>query len=205
MKAAKVPAGERATAQTAEPTVLRWVVSVLLALGVLARSGDAPTSRRSSEPPVSIEAAHRVTVVAVAVLAVVGLTACSPREPEMTPNDAREALISTTQETADLLDVDGWTAEGAPLAEGCGSGEENVKWSYFYGASLIDGDLDAMVSTVAEHWRSLGMEVRTQTAPVPAVFATGGSLQGLAFTAGPSNFTISGTSLCASGDPDEYR
>ncbi len=153
----------------------------------------------------SIEAAHRVTVVAVAVLAVVGLTACSPREPEMTPNDAREALISTTQETADLLDVDGWTAEGAPLAEGCGSGEENVKWSYFYGASLIDGDLDAMVSTVAEHWRSLGMEVRTQTAPVPAVFATGGSLQGLAFTAGPSNFTISGTSLCASGDPDEYR
>lgn len=153
----------------------------------------------------SIEAAHRALAATVAVLALVGLTACSPKEPEMTPNDARDALISTTQETADLLDVDGWTAEGTPLAEGCGSDEQNVKWSYFYGAPLPDGDLNSMVSTVAEHWRSLGMEVRTQTTPVPAVFATGGSLQGLAFTAGPSNLTISGTSLCVPGDPDDYR
>lgn len=122
----------------------------------------------------------------------------------MSPEEARESLTTIVVQTAALLDLEGWVDNGAPFAESCESGN-GVKWSYFYGAPVVDADVKAMTDTVTDHWRSLDMDVRTVTDPVPSVFATGGPLQGLAFTTGPSNYTISGTSLCAPGNADDYR
>ena len=49
------------------------------------------------------------------------------------------------------------------------------------------------------------MTVRINTEHDPVVFATGGPLQGLAFSTGPGLYGIGGTSACVPGDADEIR
>ena len=130
------------------------------------------------------------------------IAGCGAKEEQMSPDEAREALTTITHDTADLLAVDGWAENGAPLVSECSSG---VKWAYFYGAPLPDSDRAADAKTVAEYWKSLGIEVRTNTEHDPVVFGTGGPIQSISFSTGPSVYDISGTSLCVPGDADDYR
>lgn len=142
-----------------------------------------------------------LTLVTVGLIAFAG---CGAQEASMTPEEARDTLTSVTRDTADLLGVDGWTESGVPTAQSCDSGS-GLKWGYMYSAPLPDADKDADVEVVTEHWRSQGMDVRVSTGDVPAAFATGGSLQGISFNAGPAMYTIAGTSLCVPGDANDYR
>lgn len=117
----------------------------------------------------------------------------------MSPDKARDALVDLAQETAEHLETQGWAASSAPLVGECGS-DGHVNWGYFYATSALGDDRTADTERVAELWRAKGLEVRLGAGQVPAVFATGGPVDAISFTAGPATYTIAGTSLCVPGD-----
>lgn len=135
------------------------------------------------------------------------LTACAgSEEDQMSPEQAKDALVSTVEDSAALLDVSGWTWDGAPEVGNCGQRSgDRVNYTYGYGAPPPDGNRAADAEKVADHWRSLGMDVRTVEEPVVVVYATGGPVQGLSFSTGPGDYHIAGTSLCVPGDAADLR
>lgn len=58
------------------------------------------------------------------------LTGCGAKESQMTPERARDSLIKIAEDTAALLDIDGWKDE-VSLAQSCSAG---VKFGYTYAA-----------------------------------------------------------------------
>lgn len=72
---------------------------------------------------------RRVVAVCSAFCAVV-LTACASKGSEMTPEQARDSPIKIAEDTAALLDIDGWKDE-VSLAQGCSAG---VEFGYTYAA-----------------------------------------------------------------------
>lgn len=138
-------------------------------------------------------------VAAVAVLA----TGCTSKEDLVTPEEARDSLVTVTSETAALVEsVGAWSPSGDPSAGSCNGG---LNWDYGISAPPPDSARLEDAQTVADYWTSLGMEVRVQTDPDPVVYATGGPLKGISFSTGPGLYSIGGTSMCAPGDPDDYR
>ena len=119
----------------------------------------------------------------------------------MTPEQVRDSLIKIAEDTAALLDIDGWKDE-ASLAQGCSAG---VEFGYTYAAPPADSVRLAEARKVAEYWRSLGMETRVNSENDPVVFGSGGPIQSISFSTGPGMYDVSGTSLCVPGDPDDYR
>jgi len=124
----------------------------------------------------------------------------------MSPEQARDALVSTVEESASLLNVRGWTWDGAPEVGNCGQRSgERVNYTYGYGAPPPDGDRAADAQKIADYWRSLGMEVRVVDKPLIVVYASGGPVGGLSFSTAPGDYHIAGTSLCVPGDASEIR
>jgi ABC-type transport system substrate-binding protein len=144
-----------------------------------------------------------------ALVAAVVLTSSScaaSKENEMSPERARDALVSIVENSAQLLDVQGWTWDGAPEVGNCGQQRgERVNYTYGYGAPPPDSDHAADAQKVADYWTSLGMEVRIVDKPAVVVYATGGPVKGLSFSTAPGDYHIAGTSLCVPGDADEIR
>ncbi|GIT79913.1 hypothetical protein LLS1_15820 [Leifsonia sp. LS1] len=141
-------------------------------------------------------------VIAAAILA--ALTGCTPtsKEATMTPHEARDTLVKTITDTAARLPVSGWTDSGAPSVTDCdANGAAGAKYGYFYRASP-GTDFAGDAKTVADYWTSLGISVRTVTAPDTAVYGTGGPVQTISFQTAPGDYAISGTSLCVPGDVD---
>ena len=87
------------------------------------------------------------------------LTGCGAKESQMTPERARDSLIKIAEDTAALLDIDGWKDE-VSLAQGCSAG---VEFGYTYAAPPADSVCLAEARKVAEYWRSLGMETRVNS------------------------------------------
>lgn len=124
-------------------------------------------------------------------------------EAAMTPDEARDALVTTIENTASKLDVGGWNRDRSPEPGNCGERRgELVNFMYGYGAPSPGADFSADVQIVADYWRSLGMDVRVVDAPVYTVYGTGGPVEGLSFSTAPGDYYISGTSLCVEGDAD---
>ena len=120
---------------------------------------------------------------------------------DLTPEQVRDSLIKIAEDTAALLDIDGWKDE-VSLAQGCSAG---VEFGYTYAAPPADSVRLAEARKVAEYWRSLGMETRVNSENDPVVFGSGGPIQSISFSTGPGVYDVSGTSLCVPGDPDDYR
>ena len=141
-------------------------------------------------------------------MAVLGtMTACAgSKEEEVSPEQARDALVSTVEDSAALLNVSGWTWDGAPEVGNCGQSRgERVNYTYGYGAPPPDGDRASDAEKVADYWRSLGMEVRVVDEPLIVVYAKGGPVGGLSFSTAPGDYHIAGTSLCVPGDAKAIR
>ena len=143
--------------------------------------------------------------VAAAMLGTVA--ACAGAEgDDMSPEQARDALVRTVEDSAALLDVSGWTWDGAPEVGNCGQSRgERVDYSYGYGAPRPDNDNAADAQKIADYWRTLGMEVRVVDEPLIVVYATGGPVGGLSFSTAPGDYHIAGTSLCVPGNADDIR
>lgn len=116
----------------------------------------------------------------------------------MTPDEARDALVRITEDTAALLGNDGWKSSSEPSVGPCEYDE--VDWSYRQSSPIPDADHLTNAQTVAEYWEGLGMTVRIDQTPDPVVYATGGDLHGISFSTGPGTYQIAGTSLCVPGD-----
>lgn len=124
-------------------------------------------------------------------------------ETKMTPDEARDALVATIENTASRLDIEGWNSDRSPEPGNCGERRgELVNFMYGYGAPSPGTDFEADAQIVADYWRSLGMNVRVVDAPVYTVYASGGPVEGLSFSTAPGDYHISGTSLCVEGDAD---
>ncbi|WP_448389784.1 hypothetical protein [Microbacterium aurum] len=119
----------------------------------------------------------------------------------MSPEQARDTLITLIKDTSSRLDVDGWSAIGEATATACSGG---LKWGYVYAAPIPDADHLAAAQTVSDYWASLGITVRTDTSHDPVVFGEGGPVQSISFETGPGSYGISATSVCVPGDPDDY-
>ncbi|WJM14896.1 hypothetical protein [Microbacterium arborescens] len=153
------------------------------------------------------------TMVAAAVAAALASmsSSCTASQGDpMTPQEARDLLIATIEESAALLHVPGWNSDGAPGVQKCGPDGTSAKYGYGYGAPQPDPPRDrhADAKKVADHWRTLGMTVRVIINPEgdPVVFSTGGPVSGLRFvTAAPGDYYIAGSSLCVPGDADDLR
>ncbi len=128
----------------------------------------------------------------------------------MTPHEARDALVSTIENSAALLNVTGWNRAHAPEAGNCGAAAgTDVNYTYVYGAPQPGSDHDHHVDAkkIADYWTSLGMTVNTVIDPDgdPTVYSTGGPVEGLMFSTAPGNYYFGGTSLCVPGNADELR
>lgn len=124
----------------------------------------------------------------------------------MTTDQARDALVTTIENSASKIDVVGWNRDSAAEVGNCGSHRgERVNYMYGYGAPAPDNDRAADALIIADYWRSLGMQVRVVESPAYVVYATGGPVQGLSFSTAPGDYYIAGTSLCVPGDADEIR
>jgi hypothetical protein len=139
-------------------------------------------------------------VVASAMLAAVAGCTPTKKEAGMTPHEARDRLMEVVKDTSAVLDVSGWKDDGAADVQPCAAdGSEGAKYAYGYSAQPGADHLgDAL--KVAAHWEKLGMSVRVVREPDPSVYATGGPVQGLAFSSAPGLYYIAGTSLCVPGD-----
>ncbi|MEV7875990.1 hypothetical protein [Microbacterium sp. NPDC089188] len=127
-------------------------------------------------------------------------------ESKMDPDEARDALVSTVEESAAQLDVTGWARSHAPEAGNCGSRSgQRANYSFVYGAPAPVRDHEGDARRIAEYWRSLGMNVRLVESPEYVVYGSGGPVEGLSFSTGPGNYFIAGESLCVPGDADELR
>lgn len=148
-------------------------------------------------------------LLATMVLGVVlvSTSACGiAREDPMRPEQARDALVATVENSAALLNAVGWTWDGAPEVGNCGARPgERVNYMYGYGAPPPDSDRAADAKKIADYWQSLGMTVRIVEKPLIVVYGEGGPVRGLAFSTAPGDYYISGTSLCVPGDADEIR
>lgn len=149
----------------------------------------------------------RLSVGVALPIVALSVSGCAAGQADsLSPVQARDALLSTVENTSQILDNDGWTWDGAPEVGNCGQRRgERVNYTYGYGAPPPDGDRAADAKKGADHWRSLGMDVRTVEKPVVVVYATGGSVDGLSFSTGPGDYHIAGTSLCVPGDAAEIR
>ena len=148
---------------------------------------------------------HRLRVVALGCVAVlaVGIAGCSvPEENVMDAETARDQLVKVMTDTADHLGMAGWKpVGGAPSAARCEGGAE-----FDYVIAVEPGTEHlADARKVMAYWESLGMKVRIVEEPDPAVFATGGPVNGLSFQTGPGLYGIAGTSLCGRGDARELN
>ena len=72
---------------------------------------------------------NRIGVVAILAAVGVLLAGCVPREPDPTPDEARDTLVDIIHESAEHLDTDDWENDGSPAVFGCDNGK-GVKWSY---------------------------------------------------------------------------
>ncbi|KEP76072.1 hypothetical protein HR12_10605 [Microbacterium sp. SUBG005] len=149
----------------------------------------------------------RTLLIAVLSGSLMMLAACTTsKEATMSPSEARDTLIRTIQDTAAQLEVQGWNRDGAAEVGNCGAQRgERVNYTYGYGAPAPDSDHAADARTVADYWRSIGMQVRVVDTPVHVVYGTGGPTEGLSFSTAPGNYYIAGESLCVPGDVDEIR
>ncbi len=147
-----------------------------------------------------------VSSVTVLVVGVV-LTACVASPAAATDaKEARDFLVATIENSAEQLDVAGWSRRYAPEVGDCGSGSgERANYSFTYGAPAPDSDHEADAQKVADDWRSLGVQVRIVKSPDYVVDGSGGPVQGLTFSTGPGNHFIAGESLCVAGDAAELR
>lgn len=150
--------------------------------------------------------AHALMVMALCSSLVL-FAACTPsKEATMTPSEARNTLIRTIEDTAAQLDVQGWNRDHAAEVGNCGARRgDRANYTYGYGAPAPGGDHAANARTVADYWRSLGMEVREVEVPAHVVYGTGGPVEGLSFSTAPGNYYIAGESLCVPGDAAELR
>lgn len=124
----------------------------------------------------------------------------------MSPGEARDALVSTVEDSAAQIGVAGWSRSHAPEVGDCGSRSgDRANYSYTYGAAAPDSDRKADARKVADYWRSLGMQVRLVESPYYVVYGSGGPVEGLTFSTGPGNYFIAGESLCVPGDAAELR
>lgn len=148
-------------------------------------------------------AASSVTVLVAGLL----LTSCvASLEATASADEARDALVSTVEDSAAQFDVAGWSRSHAPEVGDCGPGSgDRANYSYTYGAPAPDSDREADARRVADYWRSLGMEVRLVESPAYVVYGSGGPVEGLTFSTGPGNYFIAGESLCVPGDAAELR
>ncbi len=136
---------------------------------------------------------------------IVFMSACGTmEEAEMSQEDARAALVAVIEQTAEQLSVTGWAPDRSPEVGRCGArGDERVNYTYGYGAPAPQSDRGTDAHTIADYWRSLGMEVEVVQTPVYTVYGTGGSVEGLSFSTAPGDYYISGTSACVPGDLGE--
>lgn len=151
--------------------------------------------------------AQRVSLALLLSSVLLVVSACgTSKEAEMSPDEARNALVSTIEASAAQLDVAGWSRSHAPEVGDCGAqAGMRANYSFTYGAPAPEDHHEADARAVAEYWRSLGMEVRLVESPAYVVYGSGGPVEGLTFSTGPGNYFIAGESLCASGDADELR
>lgn len=150
--------------------------------------------------------ARVIAAFMVANLTLVVSACATTEEDEMSPGEARDALIGTVRESAARLSLDGWTSSHAPEVGDCGARSgERVNYSFTFGVPAPDRDHEGAARAMADHWRSLGMQVRLVESPSYVVYGSGGPVEGLTFSTGPGNYYIAGTSLCVPGDADEIR
>ncbi|WP_307218999.1 hypothetical protein [Microbacterium sp. SORGH_AS_0888] len=149
-----------------------------------------------------------MAAVAIAVVVAVGLVSCGSKEDGMTPEQARDTLVSTIEDSAALLPrVTGWNRDHAPNFSDCGAIQgTRVHFGYGYGAPQPGGDHAADAKTIADYWTSLGMTVHIDTSGggIPVVFGEGGPVSVISFSPAPGDYYISGTSLCVPGDPRSF-
>lgn len=140
-------------------------------------------------------------------LSLVGLPGCAQlKEDKMTPTEARDALVTTIEDSAAKLDATGWNRDHAPEVGDCdGQQGERANFTYGYGAPAPDSDRGADAKIIADYWTSLGMQVRVVDTPLNVVYASGGPVAGLSFSTAPGDYYIAGTSLCVPGDAAEIR
>lgn len=62
------------------------------------------------------------------------LAGCQTGET-MTPHEARDALVTTVEDTGALLDVPGWESSSDPTIQDCDSGK-GVKYGYMYSSPM---------------------------------------------------------------------
>lgn len=144
---------------------------------------------------------------ALVLISPITLAGCAQsKEDSMTPAEARDALVSTIEDSAAQLNVAGWHRDHAPEVGDCGNQQgQRVNYSYGYGAPAPDSDRGADAKVIADYWRSLGMQVRVVDTPLYVVYASGGTVAGLSFSTAPGDYYIAGTSLCVPGDAKAIR
>ena len=146
-------------------------------------------------------------VAAIAVLMVVGVTSvsCAKEETEMTPREGRDQVVDFVKTTTGLTNTSGWwPRNGVSVAAECtfGEGQNGANYDYYLAAPRAS-DHPGKARSVADYWKSLGMNVRiVGPAASPAVFGEGGPvLRAMFETDGPDDlYLMVGVAPCAPGD-----
>ncbi|MGM1018925.1 MAG: hypothetical protein ACQEW8_15430 [Actinomycetota bacterium] len=115
-------------------------------------------------------------------------------------------MIAFVEGTAELLGGEGWLPDHGAWAEGCTLPNGDRGASYGYALLAEQGtDFDADAQKVAEHWESLGMNVRVVEQGGPVVYATGGPVVRAAFGTGPTLYDVGAVAECVPGDSAELN
>jgi hypothetical protein len=145
------------------------------------------------------------TAASVAVLSAgLVLAGCGSNQgAQMTPQEARDQLVEVVKATAEQVTPDGWSDMGSPTWGACSvGGGDGVKSSWYYTHEPLS-DHDTNAQKVAEYWKSLGMDVRVVNDPTISVYAEGGAATAISFHTEPGLYTVSGTSVCVPGTPED--
>ncbi|NYG07974.1 hypothetical protein BJ986_002461 [Phycicoccus badiiscoriae] len=144
--------------------------------------------------------ARAKTIVILAAAAVAALSACSPKEPTMTPHESRDQTIRVVHETQKLLSAGPWRVDLGAYPEECTLSDGSTGVSYADAESAEPtADHIGDANRIADYWKTLGMSVRVVTQN-PTAYATGGPLKGASFSTSPGLYSIEASSTCVPGN-----
>ena len=145
---------------------------------------------------------RRLTVVTCAfIVTLLSISGCNaPQRIDRTAPQVEELLVSVVSTSADQLDVSEWEQRGGrPRPSPC-SQPHTSHFTWTIKAAPGDEPLSDAEKMKA-YWEGLGMQARLVTGSRPAVYASGGDVTAIAFNTDAHSYTISGSSLCADGNP----
>ncbi|PZF58151.1 hypothetical protein DEJ23_04410 [Curtobacterium sp. MCSS17_008] len=131
-------------------------------------------------------------------------------ENEQTPDQAKDAVVTIVDDTADVVGG-AWSVASGPAVQGCRRDSGGRGAAYFLTKMREQraGDPADDVASVERTWKAKGITTERYesggTEPTLGVRGTGGPTKSIDFLADERGYSLDAVSVCTAGDAEELQ